>query len=249
MTGEYATKARSPQRRVSRVMHPSPRALVAVTAITLSLVTPTRVPLGAQSGAEAAYDRVARAWAAHTTLSADFQQRVTNPLLGRTASSRGTFLQQKPGRVNITFTEPAGDRIVSDGTSLWVYLPSSAPGQVMKLPATADGAVVADLLGQLLDAPKRSFTFTGGDAVTIEGRSTRRVLMTPKVAGSVPFTKATLWLDDKEPRPVRVQVTDEQGVERTITLVTWVPNATLPRDAFTFSTPKGVKVITRLPGA
>jgi outer membrane lipoprotein carrier protein len=205
--------------------------------------------LRAQSGAEAAYDRVAKAWATHTTLEAQFEQKITNPLLGRTASSRGTFLQQKPGRVNITFTDPVGDKIVGDGSSLWVYLPSSAPGQVMKLPADADGAIVADLLGQLLDAPKRSFTFTGGDAVTVDGRATHRVLMTPKTAGSVPFTKATLWLDDTEPRPVRVQVTDQQGVERAITLTTWTPNATLPKDAFKFTPPKGVKVITKIPGA
>ena len=216
---------------------------------TVAIVALSATSLKAQSGAEAAYDRVAKAWATHSTLSADFEQRVTNPLLGRTASSRGTFLQQKPGRISITFTEPVGDRIVSDGTSLWVYLPSSAPGQVMKLPASAEGAVVADLLGQLLDAPKRSFNLTGGDAVTIDGRATRRVMMTPRSAGSVPFTKATLWLDDKEPRPVRVQVTDEQGVERTITMVTWQPNATLPKNAFTFTAPKGVKVITKIPGA
>lgn len=219
---------------------------IAVSAAVLAL---TAQSLAAQTGAEAAYDRVAKAWSTHTTLSADFEQRVNNPLLGRTASSKGTFLQQKPGRVSITFTEPVGDRIVSDGSSLWVYLPSSAPGQVMKLPANSEGAVVADLLGQLLEAPKKSFTFSGGDAASIEGRATHRVLMTPKVAGSVPFTKATLWLDDKEPRPVRVQVTDQQGVERTITMVTWQPNATLPKNAFTFTPPKGTKVITKIPGA
>lgn len=206
-------------------------------------------PLAAQSPAESAYDRVAKAWATHTTLEAQFDQRIMNPLLGRTASSRGTFLQQKPGRVSITFTEPAGDRIVGDGKSLWVYLPSSTPNQVMKLPADADGAVVADLLGQLLDAPKRTFNISGGEAVTIDGRGTRRVLLVPRVDGSVPFQKATLWLDDKEPRPARVQVIDPQGVERTITLTTWIPNATLPKNAFVFTPPKGVRVITKIPGS
>jgi outer membrane lipoprotein carrier protein len=203
----------------------------------------------AQSAAETSYDRVAKAWASHETLEAQFEQKISNPLLGKTASSRGTFQQRKPGRVNITFTDPVGDKIVGDGTSLWVYLPSSTPGQVMKLPADADGAIVADLLGQLLDAPKKAFTISGGDAVKIDGRATHRVQMVPKAASTVPFQKATLWLDDVEPRPVRVQVTDVQGVERTITLNTWSPNATLPKDAFKFTPPKGVKVITKIPGA
>lgn len=199
--------------------------------------------------AESAYNRVATAWSAHSSLVADFEQRIVNPVLGRTANSRGIFMQQKPGRVNITFVEPAGDRIVGDGRSLWVYLPSSAPGQVMKLPADADGAVVADLLGQLLNAPRRTFVIGGGDASVIDGRPTHRVLLTPRVPGSVPFQKATLWLDDQEPRPIRVQVVDPQGVERTLTMTSWKPNTVLPKDAFVFTPPKGVKVITKLPGA
>lgn len=205
-------------------------------------------PAFAQAAAESAYERVTKAWATHSTLEAQFDQRITNPLLGRTVTSRGTFQQRKPGQVSITFTDPAGDRIVGDGKSLWVYLPSSAPGQVMKLPADADGAIVADLLGQLLDAPKRTFTISGGEATTIDGRGTRRVLLVPRVEGSVPFQRATLWLDDKEPRPIRVQVIDGQGVDRTITLTTWKPNAVLPKNAFVFTAPKGVKVITKLPG-
>jgi outer membrane lipoprotein carrier protein len=219
-------------------------SLAAVAAVTCTSVVSAQTP----SAAETAYDRVAKAWASHTTLEAQFDQKIVNPLIGRTANSRGTFLQQKPGRVSISFTDPVGDRIVGDGKSLWVYLPSSTPGQVLKLPADADGAVVADLLGQLLDAPKRAFTFTGGEAVMIDSRATHRVVMVPRTANTVPFTKATLWLDDQEPRPVRVQVTDVQGVERTITLTTWRPNATLPKDAFTFTPPKGVKVITKIPG-
>lgn len=225
--------------------HPVARSLrVAAVAVAVAAT-----PAFAQPAAESAYDRVTKAWATHNTLEARFEQKITNPLLGRTASSRGTFQQRKPGQVSITFTDPAGDRIVGDGKSLWVYLPSSTPGQVLKLPADADGAIVADLLGQLLDAPKRTFTISGGDAVTIDGRATRRVLLVPRVEGSVPFQRATLWLDEKEPRPVRVQVIDGQGVDRTITMTTWQPNATLPANTFVFTPPKGVKVVTKLPGS
>ena len=220
-----------------------------VTCFAVVTAILTARTIAAQSPAETAYDRVAKAWAAHTSLESQFEQKITNPLLGKTATSRGTFQQQKPGKISITFTDPVGDRIVGDGTSLWVYLPSSAPGQVLKLPADADGAIVADLLGQLLEAPKKSFTFTGGESVSIDGRATHRVLMTPRIANSVPFQKATLWLDDTEPRPARVQVTDAQGVERSITLTTWTPNVVLPKNAFVFSVPKGVKVVTKLPGA
>ena len=199
--------------------------------------------------ADAVYERVTSAWAAQSTLEAKFEQRIANPILGRTVASKGVFQQQRPGRVSITFSDPVGDRIVSDGKHLWVYLPSSSPGQVLKLPANADGAIVADLLGAMFDAPRKTFTITGGDAVTIDARKTRRVLLVPRTAGSVPFQRATVWIDDQEPRPVRVQLVDDQGVERTITLLSWSPNTPLPVNAFTFTPPKGVKVVTKIPGS
>lgn len=223
-----------------------PSAMVA-SAVAVALSSPSA--LGAQSSAaSAAYDRVAKAWSAQQSLEARFEQRITNPLLGRTLTSRGLFQQQRPNKVAITFTDPTGDRIVGDGKTLWVYLPSSAPGQVLKLPGDADGAVVADLLGQLLEAPKKNFTIGGGDVATIDGRATRRVELVPRVSGSVPFQKATLWLDEKEPRPIRVQVLDVQGVDRTITLTSWTRDAKLAANTFTFSPPKGVKVLNKLPG-
>jgi len=220
---------------------------VAVVAIAM----PAQSALSAQTiaDAEAAYARVAKSWSTTRTLQANFDQKITNPILGRTVASRGVFVQERPNRVSITFIDPAGDRIVGDGKSLWVYLPSSTPGQVLKLPADADGAIVADLLGQLLDTPRRAFTITGGESMPIDGRSTRRVQLVPKSPSSVPFSKAVLWLDDKESRPVRVQVLDQQGVDRTITLTSWSPDATLPKDAFKFVTPKGVKVSTKIPGS
>lgn len=222
------------------------RFLAPIAVVALHAATPVTVTA---QGAEAAYERVARAWGATRTLEAAFEQQVTNPLLGRTATSRGLFQQQRPGKVAITFADPAGDRIVGDGKSLWVYLPSSTPGQVLKLPADADGAIVADLLGQLLDSPRRAFAISDGDAVTLNGRGTRRVTLTPRSAGTVPFKSAVLWIDDKEPRPVRVQVVDSQGIDRTITLTSWRTDAELPKDAFVFRVPKGVKVSTKLPGS
>jgi outer membrane lipoprotein carrier protein len=228
------------------VAQPAPNRAIPSRSTTTAAAPSTASQAAA---AEAAYDRVAKAWSAQRSLEAKFEQRITNSLLGKTMTSRGLFQQQRPNKVAITFTDPTGDRIVGDGKSLWVYLPSSAPGQVLKLPANADGAIVADLLGQLLEAPKKSFAITGGEPATIEGRATRRVQLVPRSPGSVPFQKATLWLDDKEPRPIRVQVLDEQGIDRTITLTTWTPDAKLAANTFTFSPPKGVKVLTKMPGA
>ena len=73
--------------------------------------------------------------------------------------------------------------------------------------------------------------------------------LVPKSSADVPFQKATLWLDDAEARPVKIQVHDAQGTERVITLTSWTPNAKFSATTFTFTPPAGVKVITRLPGS
>ncbi|MEP6763278.1 MAG: outer membrane lipoprotein carrier protein LolA [Gemmatimonadaceae bacterium] len=218
-------------------------APIALSAMVLALP----LTIQAQNSASEVYDRAAKAFGALQTIDAQFDQTIMNPLLGKTVTSHGHFLQQKPNLVSITFTDPVGDRIVSDGKSLWIYLPSSLPGQVVKLPADTEGAGVANLLGQFLDAPKQSFTITGGEAATIDGTGTRKVQLVPRAKSSAPFQRAVLWIDDKESRIRRVQVVDAQGVDRTITMTTWATNTALAKDAFKFSPPKGVKIVNSLP--
>lgn len=227
-------------------------ALWAVPAAAWAQAASTQAqgaPGGTAAVAVQAYERAAAAWRGTASLEARFEQGVVNALVGRSAMSRGVFRQQRPNQVAITFTDPAGDQIVGDGRFLWVSLPSSTPGQVLKLPAGADGAVVADLLSQLLDTPRRAFDISGGEAADVLGRRTRRVVLVPRQEGRVPFTRAVLWLDDPEPRPLRVQVHDPQGVERTITLLTWQTGITLPPETFRFVPPKGARIVTSLPVA
>jgi len=76
-------------------------------------------------GASVAYERV-------QTLSADFVQVVTNPMLGEPDTTRGRLFQRRPSRFAMRFTDPAGDRIVADGSHLWLYTPSTTPGQVIR---------------------------------------------------------------------------------------------------------------------
>ena len=217
---------------------------VVVAAMALAAVAAPTFAVAQSTLADIAYDRAAKAYASFTSIDAQFEQKTTNPILGKTALSKGRFVQQKPNLVAITFTDPAGDRIVGDGKSLWVYLPSSTPGQVMKLPAKSESAVIVNLLGQLLDAPRQSFVISGGEATTIDGVATKKVTLVPRVANSSAFQRATLWIDDKDARPIRVQIIDPQGIDRTFAMTTWTVNSLLPKDTFRFTPPKGVKIMT-----
>ena len=206
--------------------------LSAATALVLTL------PLSAQTP-EATVDRAVKAYARVKTARATFEQTLTNPLTGNTQVARGEFQQQTPGRLAITFTDPRGDRIVNDGRAVWVYTPSSAPGQVIKLSPAVGGPSV-DLLGTFLNSPRAKYTMAAAGTAVVSGRKTTAVHLTPKQP--MQFTKATVWIDDADATLRQLEVTDNMGLVRRVRLTKLTLNGPVNRAAFTFTPPAGVKV-------
>jgi outer membrane lipoprotein carrier protein len=200
----------------------------------------TTPSLRAQSNADAAVQRAVDAYAKMTTLRATFMQTLTNPLTGTTATARGELAQQGTRKFAVRFTEPSGDAIVSDGTWLWIYLPSSQPGQVIKTRATED-AGIPDFTTNFLKAKERYDITPAGTAV-IEGHATTAVQLIPKSPNGARFTKAMVWIDDRDGLVRQFELAEPSGIMRRVTISKVNPNAALGRDAFTFVPPSGVKV-------
>jgi outer membrane lipoprotein carrier protein len=192
---------------------------------------------------DAAIDRAVAAWKPVKTARGSFEQVVTNSLTGGTATARGDFQQERPNRLVIRFTEPAGDRIVADGTVLWVYLPSSAPGQVIKRPATDRASVPIDFTGDFLSAPRTKYDISDGGSQTMDGRSTRALKLVPKKGSGSAFARATVWVDDQDGLIRQFEVVETNGITRRIRLTTLTLNTPVDGDAFKFTVPKGVKVV------
>ncbi len=200
------------------------------------------LPLAAQS--TAAVDRATAAWARITTLRAGFQQAVMNPLTGRTETARGEYQQQGRTRLAVRFTDPAGDRIVADGKHVWLYLPSTTPGQVLRSPI-GEGAGGVDVTAQFLSSPKTRFTITPEGSATVGGRAADVLLLVPKTANDRPFARAKVWVDAKDGLIRQFEVTDAQGLTRKVTLSDVQVNGKVDAGAFKFSPPKGVRVVDR----
>ena len=199
-------------------------------------------PLAAQS-ADATIDRAVAAWAKVKTVRGTFEQTVTNSLTGSSANSRGTYAQERPNRLAIRFEQPGTDAIIADGKVLWVYLPSSAPGQVIKRPATDRASVPIDLTGQFLDSPRTKYDITAAGTRTVSGHPAHGLTLVPKAGTSAPFTKATVWIDDDDALIREFEETESTGVTRRVRLTSVEPNAPVARSDFTFVVPKGVKVV------
>ncbi|HEX3866823.1 MAG TPA: outer membrane lipoprotein carrier protein LolA [Gemmatimonadaceae bacterium] len=199
-------------------------------------------PLGAQS-VDATIDRAVAAWAKVKTVRGSFDQTVTNPVLGSSATSHGDFAQERPNRLAIRFKAPMTDAIIADGKAVWIYLPSSAPGQVLKRPAADRDAVPIDLTGAFLDAPRAKYTITPAPSRTVDGHAAHGLNLVPKTAGTEPFTKATVWVDDDDSLIREFEETEPTTVIRHIHLTSVEPNAPVGKSTFTFAVPAGVKVL------
>jgi|GraSoiStandDraft_24_1057298.scaffolds.fasta_scaffold458925_1 outer membrane lipoprotein carrier protein len=199
---------------------------------------------GAQS-TDQTLDRAITAWGKVKTARATFEQTVTNSLTGSSATARGEYQQQRPNRVAIRFTDPAGDRIVADGASVWVYLPSSAPGQVVKRSASDGTALPLDITGEFLTDPRGRYDISSAGSGTVGGHSAKALLLSPKPQTQAPFTKATIWVDDDDALIRQFEVVEPSGVTRRIRITSLDLNVPVDKSTFSFTPPAGVRVVER----
>ena len=199
----------------------------------------------AAQSADATLDRAVDAWSKVKTARATFEQTLTNSLTGSSANARGEFQEQRPNKLSVRFTEPAGDRIVSDGSSVWVYLPSSTPGQVIKRRATDESAMPLDVTGEFLDNPRARYDVSPGGTGTVSGHPAHEIVLVPKAGRGAPFERARLWVDDDDGLVRQFEVADANGLTRRIRITALDINVPVDRSAFTFTPPQGVRVVER----
>jgi outer membrane lipoprotein carrier protein len=155
-------------------------------------------------------------------------------------ASRGEFFQGGALRFAFRFSEPAGDAIVSDGSALWVYLPSTAKGQVLKMPGEAGHSF--DFLTQLLTAPREHYAVSVLPDTAVGSHGVVTYGLTPKGAGA-PFTRATLWVGRADALLWQLEVVEPSGLVRRVQFSAIRTNVSLPGDALVFTVPDGVRVI------
>jgi outer membrane lipoprotein carrier protein len=184
-------------------------------------------------------DRAAQQYRAATSVRATFEQSLTIPGSGP-QTARGDYFQGSNARFALRFSDPAGDAIVNDGSALWLYLPSSAPGQVIKMKSGAGTRF--DLLGELLSAPKTDYVTVRVRDETVDGHATTVYTLSPKKA-DLPFTRATIWVGKSDAIIWQLETVEPGGMTRRVRFASVQINGMVPADEFAFAVPAGVKVI------
>ena len=199
-------------------------------------------PAARAQDANAIVGRSSRVYRSLSSLKADFVQVIDNPMID-SAESRGTLVQAGPDKLAMRFTDPPGEAIVIDGRSVWVYTPSTTPGQVIRMGVPSGGPVYGyNILAWLLDRPAERYTASYLRTERVNGRSMEVVELVPAVP-DLPFERAVLWLDREDGLPRRLEIAEHSGATRTLALSKLRVNQSVPDRTFSFEVPAGVRVV------
>lgn len=182
------------------------------------------------------------AYASLESLQATFEQSVDVPLLEKSRWGTGTWYQKGPGRFLMDFSDPEGDVIVSDGSWVWFYHPSTHPRQVIRsdIDATPAGSGIADLQGRIFSDARDKYDAEYAGAEVIDGRRTHQVVLVP--LGVSPYGRIRVWIDADSFLVRRFEIYERNETLRDIRLRDLQPNAAIADTLFRFDPPDDVDV-------
>jgi outer membrane lipoprotein carrier protein len=206
---------------------------------------PTGAPAGpAAAAAQDAATILSRAADRHrslSTLQTAFTQEIHNPLLERDETSRGTFYYRSPLRYRIAFDAPPDDVVVSDGSRVWIYLPSSQPDQVIRSPVEGARGFAPY---QFLDEFRGRYEAALVGKEPVGGRPSWHLALTPD-APDAAYARAEIWVDAETSLTTAMEVEEPNGVVRRFTLGGHRLDAPLADSLFRFRPPPNVEVFDR----
>ncbi len=211
-----------------------PTVLGAVWLLTLSTH-----PVAAQNAA----DVLATAQDTHhqiETLRAEFTQTLFNPMMGE-ETTRGVLFLSPPSRFSMRFAEPEGDRIVADGTWLWLHFPSSVPNQVIRQPIPESGTATPNLFAQFVDRPLERYTATYVGVDSVAGFAVEQVRLVPRVS-DIPFRSVVISLSS-DGMLRKIALVEESGQRRVLEFGAVAVNIPIDPEELVFRVPRGTRVV------
>jgi len=209
-------------------------------AVALCALLPFAAPSAAQTadpGATVA--AAAERYARFGSLCADFRQELYTAVLDRSRTSEGRLCQSSPNLFSMDFSDPEGDRIVVDGSDVWVWYRSINPETVLRMPL-GPGSGGFDFYREFLQDPLTKYEISGGTVEEVEGVSTVRVDLTPRE--DLGYEGALVWIDPATDLIRRIAISEANGSVRTVTLSNVELEPTISHGTFIFEVPQGVTV-------
>lgn len=217
----------------------TPFALAAVMA-----VAPASQAQGAPSGplpsVQDAVANVQNFYNRTQTFQSDFDQHYLAKAYNQTKDSSGHVTFSKPGKMEWVYNNPQGNRIVSDGTTIWVYDASNKQVVQQSVAQSALPSVLSFLSGQGNLANDYNFEIFDGAQMNFPGGYV--LVGTPKVANPS-VVKVLFYVDKATSQIRRGMVIDGQGNRNRFDFKNPQVNTPVNPAQFKFVAPPGTTVV------
>ena len=212
---------------------------VAAGALQAEFVRPETDNANADRAA-AWMDRVRQCRLETRTIRADFVQERLHPLGAKTSVMKGTIEAAIGGLFRMTYREPSGRLLVSDGKDLWAYNPEDKSVVRTK----SKYSILTRLLEFFVeegDEPQFTAEYLGGDRAPATGE--RAVIKLVPIGRDRLVESIVLTVTEHCPAVVRVMVVETSGSITRISFHNTQVNQVIKRGKFVFSRPKGIRLV------
>jgi len=185
-------------------------------------------------------DKVQAFYNTSQTFRADFSQKFWVKAYNKEKTSQGSVLFGKPGKMSWTYSSPAGNRVVSDGSVLKVYEAENKQMFEQNVDKSQYPAALAFLTGtgKLTD----SFTFELFEGEKMGFAGGWVLVGVPKTANA-PYSKVLFYVDKASSQVRRVMIIDQQGNRNRFDFSNPKVNETVKPENFQFTPPPGTTIV------
>lgn len=185
-------------------------------------------------------DKVQAFYDKSTSFKADFTQEFTATLHNKKTSSTGTVVFQKPGKMSWRYNEPAGNRIVSNGSRIRVFEIGNKQMYEQPVDKTQYPAALSFLTGTGKLTDTFNFQLFNGADMKFPGGF---VLVGEPKTPTPAYKKVLFYVDGATYQVRRVLILDNQGSKNRFDFSKPRINDPVPPGEFEFEPPAGTTVI------
>lgn len=175
-----------------------------------------------------------------TTFSSDFDQEYLVKAYNQTKTSQGHVVFSKPGKMDWTYSSPAGNHVVSDGTTLKAYEAANKQMYQQTINQSQYPAALSFLLGNGQLSTLFNFTMRDGADLSFPGGW---VLLGDPIQATPAYTKVVFYVDKQTSQVMRVLILDGQGNRNRFTFTNAQVNLPVLPTQFQYTPPPGTTVI------
>ena len=184
-----------------------------------------------------ALDAVQKNYEKVLTYEAEFIQKSYIKMMDKTQDVKGTVSIKKPGKMKWSYGAPDTQILISDGSTLWLYVPDEE--QATKVPIES---IYSSNTPALFLAGKGKLMQTFNvESVNLD-KDPIRITLTPK-ADDQALTRLQLFADKKNYQITGSTVYDKLGNKTEIRFSNIKTNREIPEKTFQFQAPANVEVL------